>query len=124
MVVTSHVDDILSMKDRLIRTALEECGLRAEAYAKAELSTPKPHGRPNKAGQMTYPNIDTGNLRNSITHRVVMQGDESQMHVGTNVDYGIHVELGTHKSRAYPYVRPAVRDHLNEYSQIIQNTLR
>lgn len=50
--------------------------------------------------------VDTGNLRNSITHEV----DESEISVkiGTNVEYAPYVELGTVKMNAQPYLRTAV----------------
>lgn len=51
--------------------ALEKCGLTAEAYAK-----------------MLCP-VDTGNLRNSITHQVDEGGDV--VYIGTNSEYGAYV---------------------------------
>lgn len=57
--------------------ALEKCGLAAEGYAK--LLCP----------------VDTGNLRNSITHQV--QPSEPAVYIGTNSEYGPYVELGTGK---------------------------
>ena len=64
--------------------ALEKCGLTAEGYAK--LMCP----------------VDTGNLRNSITHQV--QPTELACYIGTNSEYGAYVELGTGKY--YPGGRP------------------
>ena len=51
--------------------ALEKCGLLAEGYAKKECP------------------VDTGNLRNSITHEVDEGGDA--VYIGTNVEYGAYV---------------------------------
>lgn len=51
--------------------ALEKCGLTAEGYAK--LLCP----------------VDTGNLRNSITHQVDEGGDA--VYIGTNSEYGAYV---------------------------------
>lgn len=51
--------------------ALEKCGLTAEGYAK-----------------MLCP-VDTGNLRNSITHQVDEGGDV--VYIGTNSEYGAYV---------------------------------
>ena len=48
--------------------------------------------------------VDTGNLRGSIVRRVL--GNIAI--VGTNVDYAQHVEYGTRRSRAQPYLRPAI----------------
>jgi len=41
----------------------------------------------------------TGTLRRSIKSRVIEQGDEVVVQVGTNVHYAIHVEYG-HRTRA------------------------
>ena len=57
--------------------ALEKCGLTAEGYAK--LLCP----------------VDTGNLRNSITHQ--LQPSEPAVQIGTNSEYAAYVELGTGK---------------------------
>lgn len=58
--------------------ALEKCGLTAEAYAK------------KLCGGFKHP---TGNLRNSISHKVV--SNEKAVYVGSNVEYAAYVELGT-----------------------------
>jgi HK97 gp10 family phage protein len=61
-------------------------------------------------------------LRNSITYQV--DTEEGAVYVGTNVEYAAYVELGTSKSRAYPYLRPAAENHSSEYSQIIESELK
>lgn len=108
--------------------ALEKCGLTAEAYAK--LLCP----------------VDTGNLRNSITHQVVES--EDAVYIGSASEYAAYVELGTgkyypggrptpwvyqdaqgnwhltHGQRAQPYLKPAVADHVSTYKTIIQDELK
>lgn len=108
--------------------ALEKCGLTAEAYAK--LLCP----------------VDTGNLRNSITHQVV-EGEDA-VYIGSASEYAAYVELGTgkyypggrptpwiyqdakgnwhltHGQRAQPYLKPAVADHVSTYKTIIQDELK
>ena len=83
--------------------ALEIIGGKAESYAKALCP------------------VDTGRLRNSITH---VQMDEETEVIGTNVEYAPHVELGTYKQRAQPYLRPAAENHGEEYRQVIESELR
>lgn len=87
--------------------ALEIIGGKAESYAKRNCP------------------VDTGNLRNSITHQ---QEDENTELIGTNVEYAPYVELGHHtKSGSFvdakPYLRPAVENHKAEYRRIIRNEL-
>ena len=53
---------------------LEECGLIGEGYAKKECP------------------VDTGNLRNSVSHKV--DEAEPSVYIGTNEEYGPYVELG------------------------------
>lgn len=53
--------------------------------------------------------VDTGRLRSSITHEVGMLGKTVIARVGTNVDYAVHVEFGTRRMRAQPFLRPALR---------------
>ena len=105
--------------------ALERCGMQAEGYAKDLVP------------------VDTGNLRNSITHKV--SGDA--VYIGTNNEYAAYVELGTgkyteggrqdpwvyrdeegnwhhtHGQRAQPYLKPAVADHKQTYRNIIKDEL-
>ena len=53
--------------------------------------------------------VDTGRLRSSITRsNVVRNGDSLEVAIGTDVEYGPYVELGTSRQRAQPYLRPAL----------------
>lgn len=52
--------------------------------------------------------VDTGRLRSSI--RWSFARDDLGLHaiVGTNVAYALHVEFGTSRMRAQPFLRPAL----------------
>lgn len=65
--------------------------------------------------------VDTGNLRNSITHA---QLDENTEIIGTSVSYAAFVELGTVRMKARPYLRPAAENHGPEYKAIILKALQ
>lgn len=87
--------------------ALEICGGMAESYAK-----------------MRCP-VDTGNLRNSITHQ--MEGDRTVV-IGTPVEYAPYVELGHHTTTGRfvaprPYLLPALEEHIDEYKNVIMTEL-
>lgn len=109
--------------------ALERCGSQAEGYAK-DLCP-----------------VDTGALRNSISHQV--DEGEPAAYVGTNSEYGPYVELGTgiyaesggrptpwtyqdargdwhmtHGQRAQPFLKPAVADHAQTYRNIIEDEMK
>lgn len=110
-----HSPEVLAALKRATVRGLEACGAKAESYAKQELSKSKPHKRgPSR------PNIITGRLRNSVSHTV----QNNEMYVGSNVDYAAAVELGTRKSWAYPYLKPAATQHTGEYKQILADSLK
>lgn len=92
---------IAEAMDSALARALETIGLAAEGYAKRLCP------------------VDTGRLRNSITH--VQDGDSA--YIGTNVEYGPYVELGTSKRDAQPFLAPAARDHADQYRGILKSQL-
>ena len=92
-----------NIKAALLR-GLETCGLVAEGYAK-KLAP-----------------VDTGNLRNSITHTV--DEKEPAAYIGSNVEYASYVCFGTIHMKAQPFLKPAVNDHKDEYRKIIENELK
>ena len=103
--IEDHSDKCLESLGILMYTALEKCGLIAEGYAKRLCP------------------VDTGRLRNSITHTTRSEPGPVA-YIGTNVEYAPYVELGTSRTKAQPYLRPAIADHVDEYKQIIQNDLK
>lgn len=112
--------------------ALEKCGLFAEGAAKGNLTKNK--------------SVDTGALRNSVTHEVDLHSKQAV--VGSNLRYAPYVELGTgqyapggrdtpwvykdgkgnwHTTRgnpAKPFLQPAVAKNAKTYSQIIKDELK
>lgn len=123
-----NIDEAKGALKQQALKALEECGLVAERYAKALCP------------------VDTGNLRNSVTHKVV-EG-ELACYIGSAVNYAAYVEFGTgvhyqggrktpwvyqgadgewHKttgSKPQPFIKPSVADHLKEYENIIKDELK
>ena len=69
----------ISAWDAAVKRGLTKIGMQAERYAKEEITRQKA--------------VDTGRLRNSITYLVRLS--EKAVYVGTNVEYGKYVELGT-----------------------------
>ena len=126
VVFEDHSEEILAAMEDAVQKALEECGLTAENYAKRLCP------------------VDTGNLRNGIAHSV----SENVAYVGTNIEYGKYVELGTgkfvaggrpapwvyqdakgnwhrtHGQKAQPFIKPAVADHVNTYQAIIEKNMK
>lgn len=79
VVFNDYSADVLEAMHDAVVQALERCGEQAEGYAK-DLAP-----------------VDTGNLRNSITHQV--DDGESAVYIGSNVEYATYVELGTGQIR-------------------------
>lgn len=105
---TSHKAEVLSAEQAARNSALEIIGGKAETYAKRLCP------------------VDTGRLRNSITHQ---QYDDHTEVIGTNVEYAPYVELGHHTSTGKhipgkPYLRPAAENHSSEYRDIIEAIMK
>jgi len=100
--ITDNSGAILAALREQKEAALEAIGLQAEGYAKANCP------------------VDTGNLRNSISHAV--SGDAA--YIGTNVEYAPYVEFGTRKMSAQPYLKPAAEGHVSEYKAIAETYLK
>jgi HK97 gp10 family phage protein len=99
---TSNRSAVLAaVKDANAR-ALEIMGGKAESYAK-QLAP-----------------VDTGNLRNSITHQQI---DDSTEVIATPVEYAPYQELGTRYIKPHPFLRPAAEDHASEYKAIWEGEL-
>lgn len=97
---------IEEMIENSIIQALEKIGFTAEGYAKLECP------------------VDTGRLRNSITHQV--NPGKNEVQIGTNVEYARAVELGRpdiEKYPAQPYLKPAATEHTATYRKILKAEL-
>ena len=64
--------------------------------------------------------VDTGFLRNSIT---VDEVTPMEAIVGPHTDYAEHVEFGTSRMAAQPYMRPALDEHEGEIVQAVSATV-
>lgn len=100
----SNLDIFLDALPEQIEAALIAIGMTAETYAKQLCP------------------VDTGRLRNSITHEVDMK--EQCAIIGSNVEYAAYVELGTSRQKAQPYLRPAAENHGFEYQTLARNALK
>ena len=79
--IQDNTDEFKKEIEEKVKTALEAVGMQAEGNAKLEIEN-----LPRR--------VDTGLLRNSITHKVV--GDDSVI-IGSNVFYSVYVHAGTGK---------------------------
>ena len=77
--VETHADLFKDAVKEAVEAALEAVGLQAEGYAKVNITA---------AGR-----VDTGELRNSVTHQV--EESEQAVYIGSNLEYAIYNEVGT-----------------------------
>lgn len=61
--------------------------------------------------------VKTGTLKRSITHEIV--GSTTAI-VGTNVEYAPHVEIGTHKMSAKPFLMPALEMNVKKIMELLK----
>jgi HK97 gp10 family phage protein len=64
--------------------------------------------------------VDTGFLRNSIT---VDEVTPTQAIIAPHTDYAEHVEFGTVRMAAQPYMRPALDEHESEIIAAVEATV-
>lgn len=104
MIMENNAKLIESAMNKAIAAALEEIGLAAERFAKRACP------------------VDTGRLRNSITHALDM--DEEAVYIGTNVEYAPYVENGTSRRKGVYFLKGAAQDHGSYYRGIMEKHLR
>ena len=114
---TDNTDEILRLKNAAVLKALQVISVKAEANAKKEITRKVYDVKQTHEQEKRYKR--TGRLRNSITG--AYDGNSAQ--VGTNVEYGPYVELGTSKMKERPFIKPAIAEHIDEYKEIFERIL-
>lgn len=122
VLVTSHIIEVRSALTTALRMAAEQVGAMGEENA-----------------QDLCP-VDTGNLKLSITHRVIQEdinATKLTIEIGTPVYYAPYVELGHSQQpgryvpkigkrlkaswvEARPFLRPAVEYYQDDYRAVIE----
>ena len=97
-----NTGDVLSALERAKKRGLEAIGLTAEGYAKKV--TP----------------VDTGRLRNSISHAT----DDEAAYIGTNVEYAPYVELGARGREGKHMLQRAASEHTEEYKRLMEDSMK
>lgn len=125
---SDNTQKVLSELQDAVERALEICGGKAETYAKKNCP------------------VDTGLLRNSITHAVaggnpstmhykadkggesgnytgpIGKDGDNTMYIGSNVSYAADNELH-HKTKS-GFLRNAIQNHISEYKNVIESELK
>ena len=131
--IEDHSDEFLKALEEQVEAGLTAIGIEAENAAK-EIITEKGA-------------VDTGRLRASITYaiagekaaRETYQDDNGKTYdvdgkapkrngeagvlIGTNVDYGKYVELGTTKMKERPFLKPAITQNAERFKELMKIAL-
>ena len=97
-----NTKEVLSALDKAIERGLEAIGLAAEGHAKKE--TP----------------VDTGRLRNSISHAV----EDKSAYIGTSVEYAPYVELGARGRDGKHMLQRSATQHTAEYKKLMEDSMK
>lgn len=100
--IKDNTQQVLSALEKAKKQGLEAIGMTAEGHAKK--NTP----------------VDTGRLRNSITHTT----DSNAAYIGTNVEYAPYVELGARGRKPVHMLQRAATEHRDEYKKIMESSLK
>lgn len=125
--------------EKAVERALTRIGLEAEGNAKDRITANK--------------SVDTGLLRNSITYAVsgrkanissyratksdkngvyrvgeyngtMPEESKKSVYIGTNVEYGAYVELGSRGKNGKPFLKPAATDFADDYRAIMKDEMQ
>ena len=103
----SHKQEVLNELDKSLENALWAIGETAEGSAKKYETR-----------------VDTGRLRNSISHAVDTTPNGMIVYVGTNVEYAPIHELGGRNISALHFLQRSVSDNTNRYKAILEAALK
>lgn len=122
--ITDNSQEFSNAMCKQLQNALWAIGATAEGYAKDNCP------------------VDTGRLRNSITHATINDHnsgtspaksedyaahglpDEFTVVIGTNVEYAPYVEAGSSHNTAHHMLRDACQNHTDEYKAIAEASLK
>ena len=99
--IKDNTQQVLSALEKAKKQGLEAIGLVAEGHAKK--ITP----------------VDTGRLRNSISHAT----DDEAAYIGTNVEYAPYVELGARGRDGKHMLQRAATEHTEEYRALMTDSM-
>lgn len=107
-ITTDNTQEVTDRTKMAVLRFLEEAGQHLESEAKKELDND-----PRR--------IDTGRLRNSITHQLA--AEEQAQYVGTNVEYAIYVHEGTRRMAPNRFLRNAFEKNTEQIEAKLKEAL-
>ena len=70
------------------------------------------------------PHIDTGLLNKSIEYEIEQEGNTLIGVIGTNTEYAAAHEFGTVKSKAYPFLTPALESNRALINKLLASAVK
>ena len=98
-----NTKEVLKELEAAKERGLEAIGLKAESYAKKNETA-----------------VDTGRLRNSISHAV----EKDAVYIGTNVEYAPYIELGARGRKGLHFLQRAATEHTDEYKSLMEGSMK
>lgn len=132
---TSRRREVEKLLQLAVKRSLEICGGKAETYAKkivhvdtALLKNSITHAHSGQAFSVQNYHADRAEKSGSYSGIAPGSSDDNTMYVGTNVTYAPYLELGHHTTSgslvpAYPFIKPALADHVSEYKKVMETEL-
>ena len=140
--IRDNSKEIVGLFKKAKHRGLEAIGLAAEGHAKKAIKAQDAIDTGTLLNSITYAiagyqthvqeyrrqNIAGGAQSKHTYHSYgseTMEGEkDSAVYIGTNVEYAPHVELGTSKMEARPYLKPAATEHGAEYKKLMESALK
>lgn len=137
-IVSDNTEQVIKLTKEAARRALTVIGLKCERYAKnlcrvdtgllRNSITYAISGEEAAVGEYRADNPKAGGVAAgaySGTAPAAQNPNELAVYVGTNVEYAPFIEKGTSRNpNGYPFLRPAMQDHMEEYKYIIKNEMQ
>jgi len=74
--------------------------------------------------EFDYPAVDTGRLRQSVTHNIQNENGEIVGRVGSNVKYAAYLEYGTSRMSPRPWLKPSVAINREKIFTLISQAVK
>jgi len=125
VVFKSFVKDFEKTLTKEMKARMTDACRTVQNKAVDLIRTPSGGGRLYIRGSVTHaasppgspPNADTGQLMQSVSYSVDKEGLEGS--VGTNIDYGLILEMGTSRMLPRPWLQPALDQSADEVKKIL-----
>lgn len=111
--MVSHKVEVKNTIDSKLKDRMTQACVIVDRQAKQNTTHPMPSGKQHPKRS------DTSRLATSVTYEVGIDNGNLTGKVGSNVFYGMFLELGTVRMPPYPWLFPAYELHKDEIVRLI-----